>query len=344
MNRLAALLPALAALASAQEAQRHAGSAACADCHSKEASSYRHARMANSLSPAAASRVLAENPLLEWSDGEYSYRIQRDGGRVRYTVSSGAQSLSHDLLYAFGNAKAGQTFIYSDGGFFHETRVSWYTRLKGLDLTTGAANAVPSGIHQAAGHKMSPADAAGCFGCHTTGAVSGAALQLEKFEPGLQCEGCHGPGSDHIAAIRAARVRQHGMKKLSTLDAEAVNEFCGRCHRTWEQVMTLGLRGTNTVKFAPYRLTNSKCYDAGDRRISCVACHNPHEPLNENAASYDAKCNACHASGAPARKTCPTPRAGCVTCHMPRVEPPGSHHAFFDHWIRIARPGDPYPE
>jgi formate-dependent nitrite reductase cytochrome c552 subunit len=33
----------------------------------------------------------------------------------------------------------------------------------------------------------------------------------------------------------------------------------------------------------------------------------------------------------------------CATCHMPKVELPGMHAEFTDHWIRVAKPGDPTP-
>jgi hypothetical protein len=33
----------------------------------------------------------------------------------------------------------------------------------------------------------------------------------------------------------------------------------------------------------------------------------------------------------------------CITCHMPRYELPDGHIKFFDHNIRVVRPGAPYP-
>ena len=33
---------------------------------------------------------------------------------------------------------------------------------------------------------------------------------------------------------------------------------------------------------------------AGDPRITCIACHNPHQPLVHSTAAYDIKCLACH--------------------------------------------------
>jgi predicted CXXCH cytochrome family protein len=98
----------------------------------------------------------------------------------------------------------------------------------------------------------------------------------------------------------------------------------------------------NNVRFQPYRLTNSKCYDPSDARIRCTACHDPHGPLETNVASYDRKCTGCHSAGAQA-KICPVAKAGCVNCHMPKVELPGAHARITDHQIRVARPGDAYP-
>ena len=54
--------------------------------------------------------------------------------------------------------------------------------------------------------------------------------------------------------------------------------------------------GVFNVRFAPYRLENSRCWAEGDSRITCVACHDPHKPLSHDVASYDANCLACHVS------------------------------------------------
>src|SRR5207248_4550679 len=108
------------------------------------------------------------------------------------------------------------------------------------------------------------------------------------------------------------------------------------------QIAMNGPRGVNNVRFQPYRLTNSKCYDAADQRIRCTACHNPHEPPVRDASFYDSKCAACH-SAAAHTKTCPVAKADCVTCHMPKVDLPGAHSQFTDHQIRVARANAPYP-
>jgi LSD1 subclass zinc finger protein len=132
------------------------------------------------------------------------------------------------------------------------------------------------------------------------------------------------------------------MRKLSAFTAEEMSDFCGACHRTWSQIATGGPRGILNVRFQPYRLALSKCYDAEDRRIRCTACHDPHRPLETNAGAYDVRCQACHASTA--KRVCKTGTRDCVSCHMPALELPGAHKKFTDHRIRIARAGEPYPD
>jgi hypothetical protein len=93
----------------------------------------------------------------------------------------------------------------------------------------------------------------------------------------------------------------------------------------------------------------SKCFIGNNPRISCIACHNPHQPLDQETAHYDAKCLACHNSSMTAAvagppKLCPVAKANCTSCHMQKVEVSGNHARFTDHYIRIVHPNEPYPE
>ena len=112
--------------------------------------------------------------------------------------------------------------------------------------------------------------------------------------------------------------------------------------------------GVVNVRFQPYRLALSRCYDQGDPRISCLACHNPHKNDEPDPAFFDAKCLACHSSSvqkptaaSPSRTRmahgCRVGKQLCVSCHMPKYEIPGSHFKFTDNDIRMVRAGEPYP-
>jgi hypothetical protein len=324
----------------------YAGSRQCAICHAAQARNFPSNSMSRALEPIGSCEILVHNPRLTWTDGRYRYLIEKSGARYRYTVTDGAESAEATLAYAFGQGKAGQTYVYESGGQYFESRVSYYRELKGLGLTVGAQNLQPSNIQQALGRLMSPGEARDCFGCHTTGARRGGDFQLDHYENGVQCEDCHGPGAAHISSISNGKPAPGSIRSLKGLKAEETNDLCGSCHRTWETIMLLKIRGASNVRFQPYRLTNSQCFLSGDSRIACTACHNPHAALVTDAKFYDAKCTACHntQTSAATRKVCKVGTSSCITCHMPRFEAPGSHHSFADHWIRVVRPNDKYPD
>jgi hypothetical protein len=129
------------------------------------------------------------------------------------------------------------------------------------------------------------------------------------------------------------------MRKLGKLTTEEMSDFCGQCHRTWAEIASNGPHGIQNVRFQPYRLGNSKCYDAAEIRIRCTACHDPHRAVETSTAAYDAKCLACHAA-----KDCSVATKDCVTCHMPRLDLPGAHKKFTDHKIRVVKANEPYPD
>src|SRR5262249_53462604 len=120
---------------------------------------------------------------------------------------------------------------------------------------------------------------------------------------------------------------------------------------SFETVMLMpGQGGLNNIRFQPYRMFNSRAHFRNDPRISCVACHDPHDKSERDPAFYDSKCFACHLSSPNEAKTaarqaaaCPVSKRQCVTCHMPKVEVPEMHYKFTDHWIRIVKPNDPVP-
>lgn len=58
------------------------------------------------------------------------------------------------------------------------------------------------------------------------------------------------------------------MKGNDPRSAQESYEFCGACHRTWEAVMAMGIKGINNARFPAYRLTNSPCLSLDDQRIA----------------------------------------------------------------------------
>jgi hypothetical protein len=305
----------------------------CISCHAKQAAQHARTPMASALLKADSSEILAKLAPLRFTDGKYRYLISRN----EYSVTDGETTIAAPILWSFGAGVAGQTWVYEYEGALHESRVSYYPRVKGLDLTIGAVGSKPTSLEMAAGRKMHEQDVTECFGCHST---SPGRFALQSMEAGVQCAACHTNVAKHEGSVASLP------RSLRAVSTEEISELCGRCHRTWEQISINGPKGVANVRFQPYRLTNSKCYDAEDRRISCVACHEPHSALETRAEAYDPRCIACHSKGSgstAAVRICKSGTTRCTECHMPKYEIPGSHMVFNDHQIRIVRHKEDYP-
>src|SRR5262245_39883542 len=255
---------------------RYAGSQACAQCHTQAATQLA-TPMARTLETAKEGRILREQARMAFKIGAYSYSITREGDGSVYSVTDGKETISTQILWAFGLGKAGQTYVFQLNGKYYESRVSFYNDIRGLDLTLGAPRTEPRSLTEAAGHLLDGADARDCFSCHATGAVVEGRLRTDKLKPGIRWGGCNGPGADHLAAMKQRDLADKRILNPGRFDANGQTEFCGACHRTWTQVMLMPPQGMGNVRFQPYRIFVSKCYDFEDRRISCSACHNPQD-------------------------------------------------------------------
>jgi len=312
----------------------------CASCHKKQVLTQPDTSMGHALELIADCTILREHPRMAFQKGPYSYTITRQGTQSIYSVTDGTSTITVPVGWAFGLGAAGQTYVFERDGIFYESRVSYYKAIDGLDLTFGALSSEPKDLSQAAGREMPRQDVAACFGCHSTDAVHANTTQLEHLKAGVRCENCHPQAPRHMEAVRTGDVKGAPMPHLTEMSAEETSEFCGRCHRSWAEIAANGPHTIANVRFQPYRLTNSKCYDADDKRIRCTACHDPHVEVVRGAANYDAKCQACHGAG---QKICHVAKQDCTNCHMPKTDLPGAHRQFTDHQIRIVRAGEPYP-
>lgn len=324
------------------------GDKACGECHKKSSASYSQSGMGLAMEPIASSKVLTDNPQLTMQVGPYTYQIKRQGQQTSYSVTDGQETLSVPLKYAFGQGRMGQTYVLERDGKFYESRVSFYGETKGLDFTIGQPRKVPTSLLDAFGRLLSNNELKDCFSCHSNGAIVGEQLQIEKLTHGIRCETCHGPGKQHLEAVKAGEPGYKSVFNAGRLNGEELTQrFCASCHRSADEFANLHDMGVNNVRFQPYRIYLSKCY-SDDARISCVACHNPHESLKEDSAYYDSRCVECHSlKGRPGSsgtlKSCPVADKDCTSCHMPKTEIRDAHFKFTDHYIRIVRPGEKFP-
>jgi len=340
--------------------EQFAGSAACAQCHREIFATQKTTPMALTLSRADGNAVLRDHPELGFDHRQYKFRISTANGKSTYSVSDGKEKISALLTWAFGLGHVGQSYLYERDGAWYEARSTYFPTLNGIDFTPTRALESPRDVAEAVSRPLGAEEMRRCFQCHATGVTTQPIIEQTQFTYGVTCEACHGPGAKHVATKRAEKMLQgevsgsgggefiFNARKLSPPDSV---DFCGACHATWWDVQLTAVKGAPSVRSQAYRLQNSKCWGAGDARITCIACHDPHQQLEKRPEMYDAKCFGCHVNGkseavsaAHPGKACPVATAKCSSCHMPKIEIKEMHYAFTDHDIRVVQAGKPLPD
>jgi hypothetical protein len=233
--------------------------------------------------------------------------------------------------WAFGAGEQAVTFVsYLDEDYYVEHGLTYFKKSKRMALTPGHGS--PAGER----YRTFDPNAAilRCFQCHSTGPLQLAeGLRIVPSETGVQCEACHGPGSEHIR-LKGARSAIRNPKGLTPAD---LNEFCGSCHRkppaagddtNWNNAWN--------ARHQPLYFSQSRCFTESPDSLSCLNCHPAHAELSRVAADYDRTCSSCHPA---VKHQTPTASQSCVGCHMPDVKP-GTDLQFANHWIGIYKAGD----
>ena len=333
--------------------EEYAGTGSCTSCHSEIFQRQQKTPMAEALSPANGTSIpgLSQKPAQFRVNG-LDYEVVAND-KLNYSVRDGKNSLSVPVNWIFGDGQFGRTFVYEYKGNYYESRLSYYGEGHGLDFTTGNPGQTPGRLDAALGRRMSLDELPLCFGCHSTKASTNGQFDPSHLTPGVSCEACHGPGTAHVAEMSMGSGRSatliSNVSKLSPTDSV---DYCGACHRTSADVTLMGVTGVLTLRFPAYRLERSRCWGKnGDGRLTCIACHDPHEDLVREATAYDKKCLGCHQAAGSSKlrasnhlPSCPTGRPGCVSCHMPKHEIPEMHATFTDHRIGIYAPNAAFSE
>lgn len=335
--------------------EAYAGAGSCQRCHAEKVSTQLLTPMANAAYYSAVGAWGAKPTALTVRCGAFVYHVEPQGDDPKLIVGSGNQSVSGNITWTFGAGVVGQTFVLESKGKLYDAEITSFRGLGGgMDISPAHKPAKAGEWDRALGENLPPKAAAHCFGCHTTASTTKGRFDPEHAIPGITCEACHGPGLAHVAAANMNLLEDgamHIFNPRSLNPIEAV-DFCGACHMTPGDVVESKLFVPSNVRFAPYRLEKSRCWGVrGDRRLECFACHDPHQPLVQEASSYDQRCLSCHGSqrsqspdrSESAAAACPKATANCTTCHMPKYDVPEMHAKFTDHFIRIVRPGEPYP-
>lgn len=281
------------------------GDASCAECHPKAYEQHKNSRHALTLLDGDRKSLGALAPPTGRIPGT-QYEIQAEGDNLFLTLI-GKPQFRQALDLAMGSGKQAITFMsYYEGMAYRPTpedeglqrvRLSWFPHLKKWYVTPQDERLTDNDPPTT----LTAKHARNCLRCHVT------TLQDQKIAPekkffGVGCEGCHGPGSAHIAAARIKNVSDLKVERMGGWGARKLIAFCDTCHGSEEPVKRTPGKPLS-VRIGQLRtslaLMDSLCFQKSGDRLSCLTCHDSHkdtENARTNPQHYEAVCRTCHAS------------------------------------------------
>ena len=350
LQRLAVLIPVLTAIGSSALCadNLYVGAGVCGSCHPAQFSGQSASGHALALRRATehplATNFIASAPLER--PPNFHFRFVRTPQGIQVLADDSKILTKLPVDWAFGAGAHAVTFVgKANDVIYIEHSFTYYSDPQSFDITPQHEGLPAKTLHEAMGQAFNIQGTSRtiqpCFQCHSTGPVSVAANhEVRVTEPGVHCEVCHGPGSAHVLAARRGDLVQakKSIQNPKTLSAEELNRSCGTCHRFPD-----GDRGTVdwndpwNVRHQPAYFQQSRCFQKSSGALSCLTCHNPHEPIRRNDAAYYSRiCSSCHDRDAPLPKAiCKNQQSpDCTPCHMPEVAVT-SHLKFKNHWIGV---------
>ncbi len=278
--------------------------------------------------------------------GLLTYEVGESGLRVKRNDDPAAASFPLD--YALGSGHNAVTFLSlapdPDQGVADqattvgiEHRVSWFASDANFGLTPGQFGETSEFQRDHFGSVVRGQALSQCIDCHTTsGTIQDH--QIVDLVASVNCEKCHGPGSEHVRQARQSEKPPPFSVGKSGWNAESELQLCGSCHRMPIDISPKQLREYPSMlaRFQPVGMLRSECFLQSDGELKCSTCHNPHESsVAKSKQDYIKDCVKCHQEGQSDHVICSVSQSdGCIDCHMPplRFE---QGMIFHDHWIRV---------
>jgi len=340
---------------------RFVGSEACRTCHTQEFESWSASRHRTTLRPWSPGQPLR----LATKQTAAPYRVAADGAVVG--PGTDGKDISARVEFLVGGRHREDALVRLADG-----RLQVFPIAFDVD---GGRTFEP--LRELAGGTPPPVDVVdfwtrvgrnadlACYGCHATGhtleevgrSSAGMVLPGSKWvEPGVGCEGCHGPGGPHVDAAGRGKP-DPATVKLGRGAGLAGIDACAACHglrdvlpspfgpspahRYGEPIVAAAEPqlsvGSNAefrdpfftdLRPATYQLeaiafSQSGCAIKGG--MTCAACHDVHSGSSTAALvapdGGDALCASCHATVVAAGPkhtlhAAGTPGGRCLDCHM----------------------------
>ncbi len=235
-------------------------------------------------------------------------------GELQLPTVNGTQLTWDDVSYVIGGFGWRTNYIGTDGYIV--------TGEAGDRTQHNFANSETETTAQFVAYHAGESVAYDCGGCHTTGWIpcdvgddtcdhqDGMAGMAGSFaEAGVQCEACHGPGSNHV-----------GNPYLVDMKIDRDPEACGKCHSrdAPESIEAFGGFNGNHEQW-------DEMFQSKKHLMRCIDCHDPHasakhaDPVVNPNKGRRVACESCHVGYDERYGTPFMSFLACTDCHMPRI-------------------------
>ncbi len=323
-----------------QAATGYVNAQVCATCHGQIAGTYKKTGMARSFYKPTTTNIIEDyaktNTFVHKPSGLGYRMIERDGRffQHRFTLREDGKEENvreETVDYVLGSGNHARTYLHrTTQGKLIELPVSWYVENSGYwNMSPGFDRTDQQDMQGAIGEE--------CMFCHNAYPEGGNAsapnhdfsVFPQKLPEGIDCQRCHGPGAEHVAAATGGKASLVEIRSKivnpAKLPRDRQMEVCMECH-----METSALHVPNAIRnydrgpysfhpgeklgdfktyferpkdpkgdefevaHAGYQLLRSACFR--NSQMTCLTCHNPHDiPHGEEAKKqYIAVCESCH--------------------------------------------------
>ena len=332
------------------------GSEACGTCHNDKHFNWRQSLHSKMIQKAGADAILG--------DFQKNNALQFEGWNFRMTVEQGqnwivesnprGRTQRYRVDYTLGSKRVQHYLSLLPDGRLRVVSPTWDVQKKQWFHSN---EIIATGHHAEVSVQMWNQH---CYNCHVSQEKQGYDIETDTFkttftETGINCEMCHGPGSLHVAQVRA-NPKADDLKIVNPKDLPPKEQvlICAQCHAPRVMVQNGYHPAKNYYDYYMPSLMHfyidrwfdppvwadgrmrrfateatamwqSQCYLKGE--ATCVSCHDPHlNTINRDARfrDTDVLCTQCHtqfksetAVAQHSRHSLTGSGSHCIECHMP---------------------------
>jgi lipoprotein NlpI len=239
--------PAIPQYASLSDSAAYAGMNSCRQCHEEKYQSFMRTGMGMSFDAASKKKSSARYdhaPIYDHvKDFYYQPAWVGDSMYIREYRLNGSDTVyqrTERVSYIVGSGQHTNSHLMNVNGYVTQLPATFYTQQGKWDLPPGFEN----GYNSRFGRKIELE----CMSCHNAfpAMVMGSENKYEKIPNGIDCERCHGPGSEHVRKKQAgivvdvAKEIDYSIVNPAKLPIDLQLDVCQRCHIQGNAVLKEG--------------------------------------------------------------------------------------------------------